>query len=551
MKKLHSILNSWRFWRRFTQAAFLVAFLYLFRRAELGLTDPSASGNPLAYVNLAFRLDPLVAACAMLAGRAFVGGLLLSLLVVALTALLGRAFCGWVCPLGTLIDLVGKPIRWRAKKTNAPRRWWRPTRYALLVVILVSALLSLPLIGYFDPFAILWRALTVAVDPAFNWATGETFTYLYLNAPASVTAVSEPIYSFLSHHVLATRQAALIGAGLSGGILAGILLLERVERRFWCRNLCPLGALVSLIATVSPLRRKPAKACAGCRACESSCRMGVFDSQHRLRIQDCTLCMDCVENCPHQIASFTFQPNPKSPAAPLTPHPIPLPLIQNADRPAVDLSRRAFLASCATGIALPTLAAGTEKLGLSNPLPPLLRPPGAAGNPARFLDLCVRCGQCLKVCPTNALHPALLESGWQGIFSPQLIPRIGYCEYNCTLCAQVCPTEAIPKLLLTQKQKAVIGLAAFNKDRCLPYAEKTPCIVCEEHCPLPDKAIKWNEVEEIDAQGDPITLQQPYVVDDLCIGCGICENKCPLEGEPGVRVSPPKRNPPPTQPSIN
>jgi len=129
-----------------------------------------------------------------------------------------------------------------------------------------------------------------------------------------------------------------------------------------------------------------------------------------------------------------------------------------------------------------------------------------------------------------------MESGYEGMFSPRLIPRIGYCEFNCNLCGQVCPTGAIRNLDLAEKQKFVIGRAYFNKNRCLPFAENTPCIVCEEHCPTFDKAIKFEEVLKTDGKGNSVKLKQPYVINELCIGCGICEKVCPLDGESAIRV---------------
>jgi len=111
-------------------------------------------------------------------------------------------------------------------------------------------------------------------------------------------------------------------------------------------------------------------------------------------------------------------------------------------------------------------------------------------------------------------------------------------ECNCTLCDQVCPTGALKKLTLPKKYAFVIGRAVFDKNRCLPYASATPCIVCEEHCPTSDKAIKF-KLELITATGGKkMTLKQPYVVTDLCVGCGICEKICPVAGPAAVRVYP-------------
>jgi NAD-dependent dihydropyrimidine dehydrogenase PreA subunit len=113
--------------------------------------------------------------------------------------------------------------------------------------------------------------------------------------------------------------------------------------------------------------------------------------------------------------------------------------------------------------------------------------------------------------------------------------RLGYCEYNCTLCGQVCPTGAIRELRLEEKRQTIIGLAIFDKNRCLPYARGEECLVCEEHCPTGKKAIVFDE-RDVTYGGVTRRLKQPVVVKNLCIGCGICETKCPVEGVSAVRV---------------
>jgi Pyruvate/2-oxoacid:ferredoxin oxidoreductase delta subunit len=143
----------------------------------------------------------------------------------------------------------------------------------------------------------------------------------------------------------------------------------------------------------------------------------------------------------------------------------------------------------------------------------------------------------MKVCIGNALHSAFLEAGIEGMFTPMVRSRIGYCEYNCTLCGQVCPSGAIRKLALPDKHATVIGRAVFDRNLCLPYAKGIPCIVCEEHCPTPDKAIKFRRQSVVNAKGETVTVLQPFLVDELCIGCGICENKCPLPGRAAVMVT--------------
>jgi ferredoxin len=142
----------------------------------------------------------------------------------------------------------------------------------------------------------------------------------------------------------------------------------------------------------------------------------------------------------------------------------------------------------------------------------------------------------VRVCPTQGLQPSLFEGGVQNLLTPRLVPRLGYCSFPCNACGQVCPTGAIPPLALEDKQQTSIGLARVDRDRCLPWAYATPCIVCEEACPVADKAIKLEEAEGVDLQGEPVLLQRPYVVRELCIGCGVCEYQCPQGGEAAVRV---------------
>lgn len=142
----------------------------------------------------------------------------------------------------------------------------------------------------------------------------------------------------------------------------------------------------------------------------------------------------------------------------------------------------------------------------------------------------------MKVCPTNGLQPAFFESGLEGLWTPILYPRLGYCEYLCTLCGQVCPTGAIRRLPLEEKKKIKIGIAVISKDRCLPYALSVPCIVCEEVCPVSKKAIKLETVRIRNGKGDELVLKRPVVDTELCVGCGMCENKCPARERPAIEV---------------
>jgi formate hydrogenlyase subunit 6/NADH:ubiquinone oxidoreductase subunit I len=143
----------------------------------------------------------------------------------------------------------------------------------------------------------------------------------------------------------------------------------------------------------------------------------------------------------------------------------------------------------------------------------------------------------MKVCTTGGLQPTLTEAGLEGIWTPRLIPKIGPCDQSCNLCGHVCPTGAIKPLSVEEKEQVRIGLASFDTTRCIPYAYGRNCSVCEEHCPVPTKAIYAVEVEVVDRNGVRQKILQPRVDPSLCTGCGLCENVCPYMDRPAIRVT--------------
>lgn len=170
--------------------------------------------------------------------------------------------------------------------------------------------------------------------------------------------------------------------------------------------------------------------------------------------------------------------------------------------------------------------------------PGLIRPPGAQEE-SRFLSHCLRCSECMKACPTAGLQPTLGEAGLEGLWTPVLRSRLGYCDYACHACGQVCPSGAIPALPLAEKRRQVLGVAVIDRDRCLPWVGHTTCVVCEEMCPVPEKAIELSGRRLITREdGSQDYLSRPVVIAERCIGCGICEYRCPLDGPAAIVVLP-------------
>lgn len=485
---------------RTSQCLFLALFLLLFIRTEYRGEDQIN-----AAVSAFFRSDPLLFAAHLLAVKHWTWLLLPALLLTLASALLGRFFCGWVCPLGTLLDLLPAEKGNRPATTRVPRH----LNHWLLILLLTAALLNLNLAGLLDPLAILLRGLAYFVYPLLDLGIREGWVGLYGVMGERRDAIA-PFYSLLRDYLLPFRQTFYPLALLSALMLAGILTLERCATRGWCRHLCPLGALLGWLAAFSPFRRMPAHICRDCGACREICPSPC--EENAIADDRCMRCMRCRSHCPQERVHFRFAPSPGK-RTPFLPE------------------RRLLLGGMASGLmlALPTQVLQPERGSR------LLRPPGVRDEDL-FLRSCVRCGECVKVCLRGALYPATYQAGIAGIYTPLFIPRLGYCEYNCTLCGQVCPTGAIPRLPVEEKRHQVIGKAVFDRNHCLPHAEGIDCLVCEEHCPIPSKAIRFRERELVEPGGTRRWLKVPYMVNEICTGCGICERVCPLETKAGIEI---------------
>jgi len=507
--------------RRAVQIAFLVFFVYLlFAALQRRVAFP--------YADLFFRFDPLAAFTTMLAARQWLPHLALAVITVGAALVLGRIWCGWICPLGTLLGW----FRFRSARRLAPRvsPRLRSVKYVLLGVIAVMAALGSLTLLVLDPLALLTRTFTTSLIPGFVYVVTAVESALVGWGPASGSVAW--IEDHFRGTVLPVYQPHYAqGAGIFLVFLA-VVLLNIFAERFWCRYLCPLGALLGLVAKVQVLRPLVGDGCNGCDACVRACRVGAIEGAEpdaggggeaavaRVRVvaSECTMCLDCLVACPeHEAMSFgpALKPGPWA---------------------TYDPGRRQFLTAAAIGVGTVALLGTSVARAIKSP--GLIRPPGAQ-NEGAFLSRCLRCSECMKVCPTSGLQPSLGQGGLEALWTPVLTSRLGYCDYSCTACGHVCPSGAIPRLGLEEKRKQVLGVAVIDRNRCLPWASDTPCIVCQEMCPIPDKAIVLRGQHLITRpDGTQDYLARPVVVPKRCIGCGICETKCPLEGAAAIVVLP-------------
>ena len=181
------------------------------------------------------------------------------------------------------------------------------------------------------------------------------------------------------------------------------------------------------------------------------------------------------------------------------------------------ISRREFLKSLfllGSGIFLPG-----KRLRFRLHSTSLIRPPGSLVE-EDFTNKCIRCGECLKVCSAQCLKPVPLREGIFSWATPRITPREAGC-IRCLSCSQICPSGAIQKVNI---EEVKMGTAKIQRERCLVWKENKECLICREYCPV--GAIS------------PDSRDRPVVNPEICVGCGLCEENCPvLEEEAAITVS--------------
>jgi polyferredoxin len=466
---LSRTLKHLKIGRIVSQALFFGLFLFVFIRS----LDPFA-----ALENPFLRFDPLIFLTNPEANLAVIAAVA-ALLFLAI--LLGRVFCGWICPLGSLIealDFVLSPLRRRnpVALQHFPKR-------KLLVRYPASVLL-------------LGAVLVTVFTPA-------------------------PVLQFLHPNIWIIRIVSLTTLGL---VFFGLLLLFSLfARRLWCTYLCPLGALYGLLARI-PLFRLRISACNSCGRCDRCPTEAANYREREIMAHQCLVCFDYESECPTQGFRFSLPGVGSGQGAPAAAGTAPASRRTTAPP---SPSRRSFLkhgVQLIAGFAVGGLLTGIGYL--RRRVTNLLRPPGVVDE-ARFVENCLRCLQCVRSCPNQIIKITGGEHGFASLYTPHLEFRPYGCDYFCQVCQQVCPNRAIPLQSLEQKQSTPIGIARIDEKTCVVYKEKLNCLVCEEVCPVPEKAIRYDQTGERTADGEP--LREPKMVPEACIGCGICEAKCPAE----------------------
>jgi polyferredoxin len=501
-----------------SQLFFFFAFLFL----VWATWTSRLGGYPVSRI---LEMNPLVMISTMLSTGYVYRFLGWGLLILAITLLFGRVFCNWICPYGTLHQFTGWLFNVNKATDRIESNRYKGIyflKYAILAVLLIMAAMGALQIGLLDPIVLMYRTFATVFAPMFDMgidqvsltAHGLNMDTLWIDNLKFAPGVARRIF---------------VGSFWIGLMIFVLLAMNLVIPRFFCRVLCPLGALLGVFSRHAIFRiNRDVHKCTDCNLCLTRCE-GAADPQGVLRQSECFSCMNCIDDCPEDALSFTM-----------------FNLDTKQVKPAPDVSRRKWLFAGVAGLlAVPFLRAhgtNTDK----HFSPKLIRPPGSVEE-KDFLSKCIKCDQCINVCPTNVLQPASFkEGGIESLWTPVMNFEIGHCQFKCTLCSEVCPTGAIRKITVEEKLgKGVfekegpirLGTAFFDQGRCLPHAMEIPCVVCEEVCPTSPKAIQTKDVEVKDVYGNIVVLNKPFMVPDLCIGCGICETECPVKDQRAVYVT--------------
>ncbi len=459
--------------------------------------------------------------------------------LVVLTLVFGRVYCSVICPLGVFQDGVARihvnALRRRKKRLpysySPEMKWLRYGVWALFVIALIAGVQAL--VALLAPYSAWGRIVQNLFQPVYIW----------VNNLFAALAERAGSYAFYEKEVWLRSLPTFIVAIVT---LIVVVVLAWKGGRSYCNTLCPVGTTLSFFSRFAMFRPViDTEKCRNCKQCEHTCKASCIDiANHRIDYSRCVDCFNCIDTCKFGALHYRYAWGKGNGSSKVSSRSSERPAEAGSDRTyrpgaAGDNrgqspleGRRAFMTGAALAVGTAALKAQEKKVDggfatiLDKEVPNRdvpVTPPGSKSI-RDFYRRCTACQLCVAECPNQVLRPS---TDLKHFMQPEMSYERGYCRPECTRCSEVCPTGAILKITREEKTQYHVGTAQVNRTLCVTE-DGTPCGNCARHCPT--GAIRM-------VKDDENSLPRPVVNEALCIGCGACENLCPVRPISAITVN--------------
>ena len=426
--------------------------------------------------------------------------------ILAVTLLFGRIYCSVICPLGIYQDGIAH-IAEKRKKNRYSFKQSKKYRYGIALAFFLLIAFGYTSVAIFiEPYSIYGRFASNLFAPV----------YRLINNVLAYFAERWNSYAFYHVDVYIKSLPMFI---IAIAYFLTITILALVKGRWFCNNICPVGALLGCLSKFSIF--KPVintTKCNGCGLCAKNCRCSAIDSKnHKIDYSQCVMCFNCIEKCKQGAIRYKLAGN--------VDYKTKVKMIGDETKEG-KTSRKTFLSTIATLAAASTLKAQekvvdgglaviTKKKAPKRETP--LKPAGSMSLD-NFTSRCTGCQLCVQSCPNDVLRAS---TRLDNLMQPEMSFERGYCRPECTACSEVCPAGAIHKITREEKTSIQIGHAVWVGQNCVALHDGVECGNCARHCPTSAITMMPYDAE------DPTSPKIPIINEERCIGCGACEHVCP------------------------